>query len=385
MNLKEEIEKLDKNLTASVGEECIEVGHKDFLFDYDFERLENDEDTLAKIKDFISIKYDVGKSIQKKDYFEVVVGISNYYMYGGFDEEPKIEVTNVDGQDLHFSIGDISEDFEKFLRETIHWDNFSPEYFSSLKIFNADLVLKIEENKLDYSEIYSQLIQNIFFDLHHKYGLQIDLIDLSDEEKYETYYWDEEELGPIETTKISFGEYDFDLVSYYNRASNMSKSEFQYLAYFQVLECIFDEVYKFETIQDVKGILQANWFSKSSNENIDSLIGIVDRYNKDKNDRNKTKLVLEKYFKGDLHDEAYYLVNKEIIEVLIEIKQIKKEEELKDLQKIANIIYDFRCECTHSNRSYPIKHTTIISNDNLEQYITLIRKIAERIILNYRG
>lgn len=95
MDLKTEIEKLGKGLTAYVGEEIIEVSHKDFLFDYDFDRLEDDVDTLEKIKDFLSYEYIFGRSIRKKDYFETVIAAKNYYLFGGFDEDLEIEAKNI--------------------------------------------------------------------------------------------------------------------------------------------------------------------------------------------------------------------------------------------------------------------------------------------------
>lgn len=48
MKLKEEIEKLAKDLTASVGDEYIEVSHPNFLFDYGFNRTGSDKEVLGK-------------------------------------------------------------------------------------------------------------------------------------------------------------------------------------------------------------------------------------------------------------------------------------------------------------------------------------------------
>lgn len=62
---------------------------------------------------------------------------------------------------------------------------------------------------------------------------------------------------------------------------------------------------------------------------------------------------------------------------------IKKDEELKDMQKLISIIYDYRCKCTHSNRTYPFRSAYENNNDELSGYISLIKKIAEKIIINY--
>ena len=54
MDLKKEIEKVGKNLTVTVEEKYIIISHKDFDFEYEFDRSKNNEDILSEIKDFIS-------------------------------------------------------------------------------------------------------------------------------------------------------------------------------------------------------------------------------------------------------------------------------------------------------------------------------------------
>jgi len=381
--LKDELQKINTEIEFNIDKDYIHFHYPKYnMDDLEFEREDDDKETINILKEFLSYEYSQGKSISKKDYFEIIVNISIYSNFW-YDENFELEASGDLDNKIYYEIGNISDDFGIYLDKTIFWDHFSTEYYVSLKIYNADTTLKLEggQNKDD---VYEKLINTIFFDLHHKGNYKIDVIDLSDDDKYDIDYYEEPELEEVDDTTVDISRYDNDLLSYYNRAVNMSDSEFKYLAYFQVLECIFDEVYKFETIEDVRGILQSNWFSNTNDENIGGLIEIVDRYSKEKNDRNKTKLVLEKYFLGALHDEAYFLVNREICDLLIEMKLIKQNSEIKDLQKLANIIYDFRCNCTHSNRSYPVKESTVISNDNLNQYIEIIRKISERIILNYR-
>jgi len=164
----------------------------------------------------------------------------------------------------------------------------------------------------------------------------------------------------------------------------MEQSEFKYLAFFQVVECLFDEVFKSELVQDIRIIIESDWFSSQNDTHLEEMISIIDKYNREKNDRTKTKLVLERYFKLNVHDEAYNLANKEIFTILNDLKLIKNNSDLKDLQILANLIYDFRCECTHSNRNYPIQRNININEENLNLYIMLIKKIAQKIILNYK-
>ncbi|WP_405399314.1 hypothetical protein [Maribacter sp. Asnod2-G09] len=382
MDLEAKLRKIHKDIIATISVDGLFVNHPDFDFEIEFDRKDETDDELVEIvTNFFSYEYQEGQYIRKIDYQEIVIDITTYSPIW-YDENFEIPTQGNIENKIHYQIGEISKDFEIFLKNNILWEGFDAHYFRSLKIYSVNTQLKLSEKK-DLDKAYMEILNSIFFDLHYKNNLKLSTIDLSDLEKYDFDNHEEPEIEDVEDTSVVYGKYDTDLVSYYNRAVNMSDSEFKYLAYFQVLECIFDEVYKYETIEDVKGILQSNWFSNRKNEDIGAIIDIVDRYNKDKNDRNKTKLVLDKFFKGELHDEAYFLVNKEISELLFEMKLFQKESELKDCQKLANIIYDFRCECTHSNRSYPIKNTTVISNDNLSQYLLLIRKVSERIILNY--
>lgn len=128
------------------------------------------------------------------------------------------------------------------------------------------------------------------------------------------------------------------------------------------MECIFDKVHLYATVQDVKHIINSDWFSKHSNEDIKIVIEMVDTYNKKRSDREKLTLVLENYFRGSLHHNAFLTANRSIINILKEMKFIKDDKELKDLKKVVDIIYDFICKCTHSNRTFPVKRNFENSN-----------------------
>ncbi|MGG0847791.1 hypothetical protein [Peribacillus simplex] len=65
------------------------------------------------------------------------------------------------------------------------------------------------------------------------------------------------------------------------------------------------------------------------------------------------------------------------------MKLINKDEDLKDLQKLVTIIYDYRCKCTHSNRTYPFRSTFEGTNEEISDYISVIKKIAEKVIIDY--
>ncbi len=174
------------------------------------------------------------------------------------------------------------------------------------------------------------------------------------------------------------------MIDYYLRAIHLPNSDFKYIAFFQVLECIFDEVYLAETVQDTHAILNSESFNANNADNIRSLIKLIEKFTKEQNDRSKIRLILDKYFKMNLHDEAYFMAYSNIAKILLKLKLISSEQELKDLNKIGNIIYDIRNEYTHSNRSFPKRKETNVESSKINEHIELIRLISKTIILNYR-
>ncbi|KJD38041.1 hypothetical protein QD46_21985 [Paenibacillus polymyxa] len=198
-------------------------------------------------------------------------------------------------------------------------------------------------------------------------------------------YEQTEALNSISNTVVKV-TYDSEMLNYYYRAMIMDNNEFKYLAFYQILECIFDEVYQYELVQDVKQILNSNWFSTHNEEHISKMIRLVEQYNNKKTDVEKLRMVLERYFKGDIHDNAFILVNNEVINELKSLHIISKEEEIKNISVIAKHLFDFRCECTHSNRKFPTKNKVSFdkTKSELDSYIQLIKMISSRVICNYK-
>ena len=384
----EEIEKIKKkykDINISIDEECIQVVHPDSVkvdkIFYLNESEEGESFDFIEVNQFVDSKYIIGRFLFRENYFEAVVDFSNTLDY--YDDESTI--INPSGKDFeencYYETGSISQEFGEFLNQSIEWDNFSSEYFHSIKIFNIDKIFNIKYTDEKYLNNTLELCSQAFFKLSIKYGINLKLLNLHDESFSPEI--DEINTESIKSTIITSEGYDTDLVNYYNRAIHLPKSSFKYIAYFQVLECIFDEVYSSEKIQDTKAILNSDSFDTNNTDDIYSLIKIIDRYAKEQNDRSKIKLILEKYFKMNLHDDAYLLAYSSISSILIDLKYIKDENEMKDLQKIGNIIYDIRNEYTHSNRKFPKKKENAVEIDKLDEQIELIRLISKSIILNY--
>lgn len=384
--LDEIIKKFD-NKSFEKHEEWVSFSHpdnKDVTLNLDITK-DGEQEMIDEIElnNFLLYKYITGQIIIKENYLEALVDFSNIFDY--YDEKStNIVASGPDyAEKAHYELGAISEEFDPFLTESIHWDNFSTEYFKSIKLNNLSNLIKDDYKSDEFLNKAKDLISIIFYQLSTRHGLRLKLIDLSDYDQFEPDI-EEVDTSEIENTIIETSNYDLDLVNYYNRAIQMTNSSFKYLAYFQILECIFDEVYRDETIQDAKSIINSNWFDSRNSDNILELIKVIDRFSKDQNDRSKVKLILEKYFKMNLHNEAYLLAYSDISDKLIQLKLINSENDLKDLQKLGNIIYDIRCEYTHSNRSFPKKKETNVESEKLNEHIELIRLISKVIIENYQ-
>lgn len=362
-----------------------ELGEELEYGDNDFESLLNNilRENFHNIKNFFEFNYVDREYCYTDNYIEIPIEIGDS-LFGPVSSQPD----NLHKNGLTFEISRISEFFWNHSFREQQFDSeesYIDTCISTLKIYNLNKFLKIRLDDPSFLTVALNAAKNILFKLSHQYDAHLHIIQIPDysDESYNDYHYSNMATLDNIDEHILLKLYDQDLINYYYRAINMIESEFKYLAYYQILECIFDEVHLHATVQDVKQIINSDWFSKHRDEDIKTVIEIVNTYNKNRNDREKLTLVLERYFKADLHDKAFLAANRSIIKILKEMNFIKDDKEFKDLRKIVEIIYDFRCKCTHSNRAFPIKKSPQNSDQQLSQYIKLIKKIAEKIIINY--
>lgn len=339
----------------------------------------------TQILRFFTLRYLEDEGCYCEDYLELVISFEEWYL-----QYQKYEIidSNNEIDRINYEISPISDDFINIINIYERYDDdfFLPEDLMTLKIRNINKNKNTRVDDKEFLDSARYIAKCIIFDITRKYSVNVKLDyaninpDVDPPEEIEDFVQQE-----VPTRRcILTNNYDKDLIEYYYVANQMTDNEFKYLAFYRILECIFDEVYLHETLQDVKQIVTSNWFTPSSNQDIATVIKIVEQYNKNKNDREKLKLVLERYFRGDNHDEAYFLANKEIISILInDVKKIKQKEDIKDIQQFANILYDFRCNCAHSNRAFPAREVYEGTDSELQNYIRLIKKVSERIIVNY--
>ncbi len=383
--LLDKLEKLNSKLSPEIRDDFLIIKHPEYNFDKAFPSANRSvEDVINDIEQYLKIKYIKGKCLYKENYIEFLISLSDSDFADTLGRcKFHVETDSKQENKIHYEIGEISDLFFEFVDNTLEFDYSKPD-LTSLKIFKINKILHTSIDEHIFLTKAEHIAKSIIFDISHKVSVFLKLIDMSTIKKDEKEpLADLSEKAKLIVKKSVSLRYDTDLVQYYYRAVQMVPSEFQYLAFYQVLECIFDEVFLSETIQDSRKIIESSWFSTDDDKNIEQLIDIIERYNKAKNDREKIKLVLEKYFKGNARDEAYFLSNKNIIDILNNLKKIKDKNELKDLNKISSIIYDFRSKCTHSNRAYPFRTEFQDSQEELLLYIDLIKNVAEKIILNY--
>ncbi len=382
--LKNEILKLHTDLSPEIGEDCVIITHPKFHFDKSFPtKNRNTGDVIDEVERFLDLRYIEGYCFYYENHIEFLTTLSNSDFVDSLERCKFIIESDIEDDIITYEIGMISDQFFEFIDGTLNFGYLKTELIT-LKIYNLNKILQIKFDDQHYFEKATEVAKSIIFEIAYKTNIFLKLLDISDAKKDEDISSKDlsEYVKSLDKKNIPL-RYDSDLIQYYYRAIQMVPSEFQYLAFYQVLECIFDEVFLSETIQDSRRIMESNWFNTNDDKSIEELINIFERYHKVKNDREKTKIVLEKYFKGRIRKESYYLSNKDIILILKELGKLQKEHELEDLQKLSTIIYDYRCKCTHSNRTFPFRTEFQNSSEELEKYLNLIRKIAEKIIINY--
>ncbi|MDQ0257097.1 hypothetical protein J2S74_004543 [Evansella vedderi] len=377
----------ENNTEIWIGNESLTIYHEDWPKEYYIELEKSDFTTIFSIiKDFISLKYIPVLACYREDYFEVLINHSEIVWGDGLSHISVVadKKENIK-EKIFYEITPISKEFSTIIMNNQFYSHIEVEdSFTTLKVYNVNTNTNISMDSQEIEEKLLYYAKCILFDLSYKYSVTITFEELPmDDEDEGDFEYISEELNEIKAPYLK-KEYDPDLLDYYHRALEMSESEFKYLAYYQVLECIFDEVYLHETVQDVKQIMNSNWFSSYKDSDIREVIETVDKYNKSKNDREKLKLVLERYFKGEVHEEAYLLANRDITKILKnELNKISQDKDVKDLQKLATVLYDFRCACTHSNRTFPFRASYDKTNEELKVYIKLIKQVVEKVIQNY--
>lgn len=393
MNIIEEVKScFDEDITVKISKHD-DYSNELFIYKDDVELIfdwkdEEIAETVEEVKYFFDYIYQADVGIINQDYVEIPITVPNplfMELLNGKKVSDKLGDNNI-----YYEISEASTHFHYLIR--LHHKkllDYGPDdWLTTLKIYNINNIIKTNYKNKTFIEKSINLAKTILFDLHKDNDILLKLINLDkivnqDYSSSNPYEKIRNNLKDIKEQKVQT-VYEDDLVNYYLRATYMDDSQFKYLAYYQVLECIFEEVYLNETIDSIKQIITSKWFNKYKNEDIKKVIELVEKYNNSKHDREKLRLVLEKFFKGKIHSESFYLANKDIIKLLKNMGLIKKDKDLNDLQNLSNIIYDYRCDCTHSNRGFSFRTSFDNTTEELNNYIKLVKKISERIIMNYK-
>ncbi|PJO43375.1 hypothetical protein [Lysinibacillus xylanilyticus] len=393
LNLISEIVKLFKknvhkyeNLEVILDEDQIILYSSEWRANPSF-KAEDLEVSMKNIKSFFEGTYIDLTAFYEENYIEFSITFPELENVFGVPYISEANFLNTENDKVYFEINKISEPFFNFMiKEQEYGDEESYDSYEevTLKIYNVNKELQIGIEDDTFYEVALNVTKNIIFNLSYKYGIDMKLSNDSEVESIEDQIYElSEKIEKIQEKDLMVNNlYDKDLVNYFYRALQMENSEFKYMAFYQVLECIYDEVLMANTVESIRQLISSNWFDYNVDENISFVIEKIKLHNSSKKDEDKLKLILEKYFRGTLPDEVFLEVNKEIAELLMKMGKIKNISEIKDLQKIQQTIYRFRCDCTHSNRAYPIKR--VEDNNSISDYINLIKLVSTRIILNYK-
>lgn len=345
------------------------------------------DEFILDITAFFYYTYEKNQCLYTKDYMEYIIDFPELDPLLGYIDLPEIYGSQVYDDKVYFEITKLSLPlFNLLMKEQEYGSEVEYEHYGvlSLKVYNLNSVSNILYNDSNFKEYALKITKDFIFHLSMKYNINLNIVEknmneIDTEDLVSTLY---EKLEMIQENDLVYKqEYDKDLIQYYYQASLMEDSPFKYLAYYQVIECIYDEVLMATTVGDIQQLINSSWFNSYDKTDIQKIIEKIKWHNNSKKDEDKLKLVMEKYFRNNASDDVFLEVNKEIIELCKKMKIIKDDIEFKDLQKLQKKIYRYRCDCTHSNRTYPI--SKIVDNNSIQDYIKLIKLISERIILNY--
>lgn len=345
------------------------------------------DDFIEEINAFFNYTYEKNRCLYGEDYMEYVIDFPELKSIFGYIGLPVIYCPQHYDDKIYFEITKISLPlFNLIMKEQEYGDEEEYEHHEnlSLKVYNLNSVSNLPCDDSNFKEYALKVTKDFLFHLSMKYNINLNIVEknmyeIDAEDLVSTLY---EKLEMIQGNDLVYKqEYDKDLIQYYYQASLMEDSPFKYLAYYQVIECIYDEVLMANTVGDIQQLINSNWFNSNDKADVQKIIEKIKWHNNSKKDEDKLKLVMEKYFRNNASDDVFLEVNKEIITLCKKMKIIKDEIEFKDLQKLQKKIYRYRCDCTHSNRTYPI--SKIVDDNSIQDYIKLIKLISERIILNY--
>lgn len=339
----------------------------------------NDEDTVEHVKE--QLEFLKGKFIKYFGYYtqssvEVLIKSPKLYL----DSASFTKTFDNNSNKPNFSIRPISKELHNYIKVYVEYK------YDGLDLYDDSISLHIYNVEINNEEEAFNHAKMALFELSCNHDVILSFNEIpkinDDMNLYDDIHIN---LEAIKDNNFQIS-YDSDLVNYYCRADAMNLSEFKYLAFYQVLECIYDEVYSATSVNELKQIIGSSWFSKSKTEDMIKIISMLEKRTNSKNDKEKLNLVLNKFFKGSIHKESFLIINKQIYLILKDrMKLIKDEDDFYNMQKLVKIIYEFRCDCTHINRKFPNENKTQNDDETIENYIEFIKLISERVIKNYRS
>jgi len=343
------------------------------------------EDLRAGITDFLSATYLPHQAILYRNRAEFLVSIAqSYYVDSLTHYDTRIGVDDF-APDFHYAVSPISKTLERWLSISVDGDWLDSSLYSIKINFPASELDKSEnDNAARWNKAYAA-VHTVILNLSRSFHIDLELISLPEDYDSDPYYEVLEEAGKTLGTgkQLINKTYDYDLMQYYYRAVVMKDSPFKFLAFYQVLEALFDEAQRIESVADVRGLLTASGFSPWADMKVQELVESVLRYSTERDERSKLRRVLELFFRGSQHDDAYQRANSDIADLLIRGGWLGKLEDLKDVARLASVLYDYRCRAAHAERTFPRSQSVDPEVEKEALLLRVVKLFAERVIIGY--
>lgn len=390
----------------------VKLENDEILIDYTTRRNELRKYSYKKeqfVKDTQNFYIDDSKlNISNKKYYEIPISIKSKYIFIKFQDPQKVIKLENSRQEIEYEIGRPSLMF--FIQMIIRNIKPNPGVFFDVDRFLVEKSSAEEQNILEFFKIlysdwitlkistknnynndeFSKISNSFIFDINYNKDAGIDIKN-NFNKIYKKKFLNEN----IEDNEIAFDKiYIEDLVKKYNIARIADDPFIEYLCYYQILEYFYESSYRKHCVEHICNNLTPQDFSVNDNKDILELINKIENIkNKEKlkkynNEFEKLKLVL-KYF-IDIKDLINKLntIDSDLLDNYKKSVSFSKGQSIdfsnkpeKIYKDIADRIYKTRNSLVHYNESDEKIYNSFENVEELSKEIPLIRILAEEVIL----
>jgi len=280
----------------------------------------------------------------------------------------------------------------RYLRTVDRGGEFSPQKLFSWMVGIFSIQIESEENKK--IEEFREYKSSIEFHLMYKGNTPVVSINKIDDLKNEIGDSYNLDLNGIDEPPLR--KYDSNVMDYYKVALSSESPYIKYISFYHVIEYYYEEVFRKNIINAIRGKITSPLFSYKNDDNIYEIASFVKnriKYHDESgqgNEKDSLEYVLKEYVNIDDLQKRIVELNHKAVDFYNNTQVVfcnghaihwKNEQEV--YKNISNRIYATRNSLIHSKsgrgraRYKPYDHEKI-----LQKEIPLIRAIAELVIIN---